>query len=283
MLAQFRSSLAEQHFDVEGVDNAAVGRDSAFDIHSVDAIRFMSSVVGASSSVRNILRDGLRLDFRVMPGPYSEQNNRSAVSDLNFVRNKVATWLAAGYVERLSEPAFCCNPLSVAEKLDVFSDELKKRLVIDMSRHVNLCIADTPVKLDDLTQAEQVLELGDYMQAFDLKNQFFHVKLHPSMKNFFGFAVEEEDGSVSYYQFKILAYGCKQAVAVVTKLLKPVKSFLHSLGVRLTLYIDDGRVVASSSTETRFKFGLSLLCIQLAGGMCSGIKRQRILRNLCII
>ncbi len=72
----------------------------------------------------------------------------------------------------------------------MFSDELKKCLVIDMSWHVNLCIVDTPVKLDDLMVAEQVLEQGNYMQVFDLKNQFFHVKLHPSMKKNFGFAVE---------------------------------------------------------------------------------------------
>jgi hypothetical protein len=98
--------------------------------------------------------------------------------------------------------------------------------VLDLSRHVNNFINDSLVQLDDLAAAEAVLEPGDFLTAYDLKNKFFHVKLHPDMKKFFRFAVSDESGGFKFYRFTILVYGCKRAVSVVMDLLKPVKALL---------------------------------------------------------
>ena len=88
------------------------------------------------------------------------------------------------------------------------------------------------------------------MTAFDLKNQFFHVKLHPAACQFFGFAIQSDTGGTEFFQFNVLPYGFKPAVAIVTKLLLPVKAFLHRFGIRLTLYIDDGRILGKTVQET---------------------------------
>jgi hypothetical protein len=242
-----------------------VEQDSKFSIHSAESIRFMETVIGASSDIIKTLKDGLVLDFKRQPGRYIEDNNGSAKRNMTAVREKVDEWVAGGYAEVLTEPAHCCNPLSVVEKYDVMNDKMKLRVVLDMSRHVNNCIEDWPVKLDDLTVAESILEPFDYLTAFDLKNQFFHVQLHPSQKKYFGFALPDTNGVVKYYQFKILVYGCKPAVAIVTKLLKPIKSYLHKFGIKATIYVDDGRVAASSALEAKAKTVLCLWCVQLCG------------------
>ena len=78
---------------------------------------------------------------------------------------------------------------------------LKERLVLDLSRHVNTFIPDKHIKLDDLSVSEHLLDVNDYMASFDLKNQFFHVKLHPSMYKFCGFSCADEAGKVCFYQF----------------------------------------------------------------------------------
>jgi hypothetical protein len=156
----------------------------------------METVIGASSDVIKTLKDGLVLDFKRQPSRYMEDNNGSAKRNMTAVREKVDEWVAGGYAEVLTEPAHCCNPLSVVEKYDVMNDKMKLRVVLDMSRHVNNCIEDWPVKLDDLTVAESILEPFDYLTAFDLKNQFFHVQLHPSQKKYFGFAVPDTNGVV---------------------------------------------------------------------------------------
>ena len=76
---------------------------------------------------------------------------------------------------------------------------LKKRLCLGLSRNVNKRIPDEPVKLYDLSVSEKIVEPGDYMIAFDLKNQFFHVKLHPDVKKKFGFEVMSKSGKQEFF------------------------------------------------------------------------------------
>ena len=247
------------------VDEAAVSHDSNFSIHSPEAIRFMEKEVKASQAVLGVLKEGLVFDFAKQPSRYSEKNNRSATEHLDVVRGKVQEWLRDGYVEKLDGPAHCVNPLSVVLKYDPVSDVSKYRVVLDLSRHVNGCIVNRSSKLEDLSVTEAAVEPGEFLTAFDLKNQFFHVRLHESQKKFFGFAVPDEKGVMQFYQFQILVYGSKPAVAVVTDLLKPVKAYLHRQGVKLSIYVDDGRVGAGSEPEARAKTSLVLSVMQLAG------------------
>jgi hypothetical protein len=61
------------------------------------------------------------------------------------------------------------------------------------------------------------------------------VKLHEADKKFFGFELPGKNGEPEYYRFTVMAYGYSPAVEVVTRLLKPVKAYLHQLGIKLSL------------------------------------------------
>ncbi len=139
-------------------------------------------------------------------------------------------------------------------KYNPVKDETKLRPVIDLSRHVNEFVKDSHVKLDDLSLAEELIAKDDYMASFDLANQFFHVKLHPADRKFFGFALPAEDGTFDFYQFKVMGYGYSPAVEVVTRLLRPVKAYLHQLGIKLSIFVDDSRVSAGGRKEAWDKF-----------------------------
>ena len=69
------------------------------------------------------------------------------------------------------------------------------------------------------------------MTAFDLENQFFQVRLNPAMSDFFGFMVPDPSVTPVHYRFLVMPYGCKPAVSIVTRLLKPLKfsPFRHSV------------------------------------------------------
>ena len=264
-MSDFRAKFELLGYDVGAVERAAVTKASEFSIHSPESIRFMKQVVGASSNVLRLLENGLTPAVNVPNPPYKEENNLSACQDMDFVQEKVGEWLKDGFVSKLSEPAVCNNPLSLILKYDAFTDKVKKRLCLDLSRFVNKCVPDEPVKLDDLSVSEKIVEPGDFMTAFDLKNQFFHVRLHPAARQFFGFKITGKDGKPEFYHFNVLPYGFKPAVSIVTKLLLPIKAFLHRFGVRLTLYVDDGRILGQDFSETRAKTDLTLLVLQLAG------------------
>jgi hypothetical protein len=82
----------------------------------------------------NVLENGLSLDLKEIPRKYAEGNNMSAVKNMGVLREKVQEWQEGGYVEKLKEPAWCCNPMSVAAKYDPIKDETKLRPCIDLSR-----------------------------------------------------------------------------------------------------------------------------------------------------
>ena len=234
-------------------------------IHSAESICFMREAIKAGKWQMDVLENGLSLDLKEIPNKYAEKNNVSAVKNMDVLREKVAEWQAGGYVEQLAEPAWCCNPMSVAAKYDPVKDETKLRPVIDLSRHVNKCTRVSHVKMDDLSVAEELIAKDDYMASFDLANQFFHVKLHQADKKFFGFALPRKDGGNDYYQFTVMAYGYSPAVEVVTRLLKPVKAYLHSLGIKLSIFVDDGRVSANTAEKAWDQFEFVLKVLQLCG------------------
>ncbi len=69
---------------------------------------------------------------------------------MDVVKDKVAEWQRQGAVMRLASPAWCTNPLSVAEKMDTQSGTIKKRVVLDLSRHVNRYVRKWNVQMEDL-------------------------------------------------------------------------------------------------------------------------------------
>ena len=77
-------------------------------IHDHSSIKFMREVVGADSWVLDILRQGVKLDWAASPPEnYSEQNNRSALKDMEFLTEKILEWEKAGFVSQTSvKPAF---------------------------------------------------------------------------------------------------------------------------------------------------------------------------------
>ena len=146
----FQAYFSEKHFDVGAVERAIVTKHSEFSPHSTEAVRFTSEIVGMSNHWLEKLKNGVKLDFISQPGRYREPNNKSVYENIAFVRDQVAVWITAGYVQEVAQPPWCTSPLSLVQKYDPVADVLKERLVLDLSCHVNNYIVETTVKLDDL-------------------------------------------------------------------------------------------------------------------------------------
>jgi hypothetical protein len=206
-----------KEFEVAGF----VVRKEEKSIHDPESIRFMRDVIKAGKWQMNVLEIGLSLDLKEIPCKYAE-GNIMAVKNMRVLREKVEEWQKGGYVEKMKEPAWCCNPTSVASKYYLIKDETKLRPCLDLSRHMNKCTKVSHLKMDDLSLAGELIAKNNFMASFDLANQFFHVRLNPADKKFSGFALPGKDGQMKYFQFTVMAYGYRPAVEVVTRLLKPV-------------------------------------------------------------
>ena len=173
-------------------------------IHAEESIRFSEEVLQAGTWQLKVLKEGYKPQFKEDPPQYREKNNRSAEKDMETVREKVKEWEEAGFITKLEEQAWCTNPLSVVTKVEAETGKVKKRVVLDSSRHLNNYIVKQTVHLEDLKATGAMIEKGDYMCIFDLENQFFHVTLHEQARKYFGFSIQGEDGEEAFYSFNIL-------------------------------------------------------------------------------
>jgi hypothetical protein len=62
-----------------------------------------------------------------------------------------------------------------------------------------------------------------------------------------------------------MLYGFAPAVAVVTRLIKPLQSALNKAGIRTSIDVDDGQVLARNADEARQDMVTVVTAIQLAG------------------
>lgn len=207
------------------------------------------------------MHNGLVLPFVNTPSPYFEENNVSALSNLDFVRQEVDKLLQNKLISQINHKPFCCNPLTVAFK----KSNNAKRLVIDLSRHVNLHIQTSPVKLDDLSFISPWLVKNSHIMTFDFANMYHHLLIAAEFRKYLGFAVPQPSGNLSFYVFNVLPFGLNEAVSIVSRLCQPLKSLIRTFGFKFGLYIDDGILVSQCRNHVLPTFNLILSLYQSAG------------------
>ena len=131
-------------------------------IHSPDAINFFKEI-HASDRLINLLQEGYKIPFSSLPDPFWHRNNASAIENMDFVREKVDSWLQDGFVMKCDIRPQYVSPLSVDCK------KPKKRLCLDC-RVLNNHIIKESTKLPTLQISESLIDLHDYGKTLDLFN-----------------------------------------------------------------------------------------------------------------
>ena len=207
------------------------------------AVNFYSVILQADPWTLHVLRNRLVISFYSIPPVYCERNNRSALDNLDKLKSFIGEWELDVKCLKVSVKPRCVNPLTMVIQSNPVTGEVKYRPVIDMSRHINNYMIVPHTKLKDLNTSEPWVTRGIFQTSLDLTSMFHRVRLHESMYEFFGFALDF-DGVTQYYGFTILQFGNAYAVYCVTKLLKPVCSYMHSLSILFSIYIDDIRIMS---------------------------------------
>ena len=168
------------------------------------------------------------------------------MSNLAVVESIVLDLLEQGVIEFVPSKPICVNPLGLVSKLK--DGEIKHRLVFDASRWINLHTDPKSVKLAHLDKALQMTHKGDFQVIFDLRSAYYNIKIAPKHTHFLGAAFMLK-GTKQYFIFKHLPFGLNSAVHAITKLWKPLVSYIHNQGIRFSIYIDDGRILADNADE----------------------------------
>ena len=117
--------------------------------------------------------------------------------------------------------------------------------------------------MDTLSNCELLVMIADYQIIFDLENMYFHFHLHNTAKKCFTFAIPTVSGTFQFNQFNVMCYDYSLAAYVATRVITSIKAFLHKLGIILSMYIDDRRVLAQTADECKFKAKLVIHVFQL--------------------
>ena len=117
------------------------------------------------------------------------------------------------------------------------------RLVIDLSL-LNLRVLKTPFKMETIQSTLLSVRRGDWMVSIDLKDAYLQVIIHPDSRRYLRFMAFNK-----VYQFKVLCFGLSTAPQVFTRVMAPVSTILHTLGIRLRRYLDDWLIQASSREQ----------------------------------
>ena len=195
--------------------------------------------IGAEPYVVQIVRDGYKLELDTIPPPSFTCNNKSALTNINFVTAELARLERLGCVRRVAEQPTVVLPLSL-----VYSS--KWRLVLDASRGLNPYCTSRGIKLDDLTHVPHVVQQKDFMIVNDLDSGFWHVPVHPAHQQYLGVHIMGEEGKPIFWVWQVLVLGLKDACHVFTRIISPIMSKLRKEGFRGQIYIDDLLIVASS-------------------------------------
>ena len=179
-----------------------------------ESILFWEKMLHPSTFVLNILRDGYLLPFTKTPPGFYAENNLSALKHADFVGEAVEKLLSSGFIAELPEPAYCCNPLTVADKG-------KLRLVLDL-RHINTYLVLKKFKYEDLKIVAEIFEQHDYFIRFDLTSGYHHIDIHPEHQQFLGFHWVFNGNVHRHFCFTVLPFGLASAGYVFTKMLRPL-------------------------------------------------------------
>ena len=221
---------------------------------------FWRDVLKADEEILSIVRDGYFPPFvnGEIPPPSFEDNNKSALENLDFLLEQLIILERIGCIESVSSRPRIVLPCSV-----VYSN--KWRLVIDASRAINPYIFKQSVVLDSFEMVEQASRPGDFQTKQDLTAGYYHIPLHPDARTLFGVHFRFPDGSVRFWRWKTLFLGESNAVHLFTKVLRPHRQFLANKGIRHACYIDDFKIMSDSFLKCLSDTQTHLEALSLAG------------------
>ena len=143
-------------------------------IHNENAIRFAKDVLDAPNSVINLLSYGyvphLRKNQSFEDLKCDLDNNKSARLESDFVLTKVREWHKKGILTKCDIPPLCVNPLTCASKYSSSTDEVKKRVCLDMSRTLNDHVYDCHTKLDTIETLRFLVPVNGYLTSTDFRH-----------------------------------------------------------------------------------------------------------------
>lgn len=182
---------------------------------------------------------GRSFDADIPPKQYF-QNSARCEKYADFISNELHERISSGCLKVLGRVGHC-KPPRVIMPLTV--EPTKPRLCHD-ERYLNLWIRELPFKLETLKDVHRLVKKNGLMITFDDKSGYDHVRLNDSSYTFFGI----QFGGF-FMVYSSLPFGFKGSAFIYQTVGMCVTSYLRSLNIQNSLYIDDRFAVSNPHFE----------------------------------
>jgi hypothetical protein len=173
------------------------------------------------------------------------------------------------------------DPLSLGHRSPLFTVPKKNgqlRPILNL-RKVNSFIPHRHFKMESLLQVCRIIRSKDWMTSIDLTDAFLHVLINKASRRFLQF-----DWAGRRYQFRVLPFGLSLSPLVFTKILRPVLRWARSKGIRISAYLDDLIIIASSKSLAKEHTSLVTKMLERLGFLInnakSALRPTQILKHL---
>ena len=206
-------------------------------------------------TAKNIMTEGMRLKFR-SPPPLSLLPPPHAITSpkqVKLISPFVPDWLERGVIRRIPKdnkiPLFFSRMFSVPKKLG------KVRPIIDLSV-LNKMLVVPKFRMETLDKIVRNICEALWGTSVDITDAYLHVPIAWEYHVYFAFVLGEET-----YVFQVLPFGLSSAPWTFSRVMKPIKRYLHSLGVLVFSFLDDFLILGVSRplTESYTKTTTDLL------------------------
>ncbi|KAJ8317151.1 hypothetical protein KUTeg_005055 [Tegillarca granosa] len=189
----------------------------------------------------------------------------------NFISAELCNRISTGSIKLLGRVGECQPPRVI---MPLTIEPSKPRLCHD-ERYLNLWIKDSPFHLGTLKDVHRLVGKYALMITCDEKSGYDHVKLGESSQTYFGIQF-----GVFFMTYTTLPFGWKASPYVCQSLGMCATSYLRSLGLMNTLYIDDrfavtkGGFVDSGNMKEAKKLSYVLLELLTRLGYTLSLKKM---------
>ena len=151
---------------------------------------------------------------------------------------------------------------------------------MDASRGLNHFCTKRGIVLEDLEHVQHTVRQGDFMMVNDLDSGHWYVPIAEEHWAYLGVHFEHEDGSKTFWVWKVLCLGLRDAAHIFTKVLKPLMGDLRKRGMRVLLYIDDKLSVGFDGPNCLYWFSQVRALFEEAGWVFKPSKSSGLLVNI---
>ena len=151
----------------------------------------------------------------------------------SFITRTIKDRVRNGSLRIVGKVGYCEPPHLV---LPLTVEPNKPRLCHD-ERFLNCWIKDSPLKLDYITDLIRYVGPNHMQTTFDDKSGYDHLRLHPRSFTFFGI-----EWKGWYLTYTTLPFGWKASAYIYHTIGMAATSYIRSLGVPCSQYIDDRHV-----------------------------------------